>query len=64
MVDVARAFDALYESSDDEEEEEPVKEPVKPVVEKPSWASMVKQNRPKLDWATAETDSEGDEEEE
>jgi hypothetical protein len=61
MVDVARAFDALYESSDDEEEEEPVKEPVKPVV---SWASMVKQNRPKLDWATAETDSEGDEEEE
>ena len=60
MIDVARAFDALYESSDDEEELKPVK-----VEEQgPSWVSMVKKNRPKLDWATAETDSEGDEEEE
>jgi len=60
MVDVARAFDALYESSDDE------KEPEQVVVKEqgPSWVSMVKKNRPKLDWATAETDSEGDEEEE
>lgn len=65
MLDVSRAFDALYESSDDEAEAEPVKQVVvKPVaVVKPSWVSVVKKG-PKFDWATAETDSEGDEEEE
>ena len=66
MLDVSRAFDALYESSDDEEEEEVAAKPVakEPVAVKPSWASVVKKDCPKIDWATAESDSEGDEEEE
>ena len=73
-----KSFDALYESSDDEKEEEPKKvEPkeeskryMEAVMKAPAPQAIKKEQKPKevkvrvkINWATAESDSEGDESE-
>jgi hypothetical protein len=68
--EMAKSFDMLFESSDDEEEEEEAeakkqlaKQQAKEA-KKAKELQQVKQHIVKLNWATAESDSSGDEEEE
>jgi hypothetical protein len=65
--EMAKSFDMLFESSDDEEEEEAKKQLAKQQAKEAKKAKeeqQVKQHIVKLNWATAESDSSGDEEEE
>ena len=69
--EMAKSFDMLFESSDEEEEAEAKKQlakqqakEAKEAKKKAKEEQQVKQHIVKLNWATAESDSSGDEEEE